>query len=109
MTEGRACGEGGGVVPASGGELLAEIVVEDADMPWLTGRIVAKPGFEEFRPAFQQELALIDAEDDLDYEAWEWAYAPISRLTLASPTGPVPTFCSMSTATRLDSAGATNL
>jgi hypothetical protein len=28
-----------------------------------------RPGFEEFRPVFQQELALIDAADDPDYEA----------------------------------------
>lgn len=75
-----------------GAELLADIVVEDTDMPWVTGRVLARPGLEELRPAFEREWALINEADDLDYDAWERAYEPISRLTLASPTGPVAEF-----------------
>lgn len=75
-----------------GRELLAEIVVADVDMPWSTGRVIARAGLAEFRPVFEREIALVDAPGELDYEAWERAYEPISELTLESPTGPVGDF-----------------
>ena len=74
-----------------GAELLAEIVVDGVDMPWFQGRVVPRPAFEELRPVFARELALLEAIDE-DYDAWEQAYAPIDELTLAAPTGPVADF-----------------
>jgi len=75
-----------------GQELLAEITVDRTDMPWLIGGIATRPGFEAIRPAFEREVAIVDAEGDLDYEAWQEAYEPISRLTLVSPAGPAADF-----------------
>jgi hypothetical protein len=75
-----------------GAERVADIVVEDTDMPWLVGRVVPAPGFAALRPVFAREQEILDAPGDLDAEAWERAYEPISRLTLASPAGPVAEF-----------------
>jgi hypothetical protein len=45
-------------------ELLGQLVVTDADFPWLNGRFQAESGFERVRPLFEEELRLLDAVDD---------------------------------------------
>ena len=71
-----------------GDELLGEIIVNDGDFPWLYGRFVPCQGFADVRPLFDAELALIEADDDID--AWERAYDRIQEsMSLISPDGPV--------------------
>ena len=73
-----------------GKELLGEIVIEDADFPWLNGRFVSGPAFVEVQPWFAELLALVESED---HERFDDAYDRIARaLTLVSPAGPVAEF-----------------
>jgi len=74
-----------------GEEPVGEILIDDADFPWLSGKFTAGPAFEAVRELFARELAL--AQGDADWTAWEKAYDEISRqVTLTSPDGPVPEF-----------------
>ncbi|MFE2061311.1 hypothetical protein ACFXDH_02765 [Streptomyces sp. NPDC059467] len=73
-----------------GREAVGEIVIDDADFPWLSGGFIAGPGFPGVRDLFARELVL--AEDE-DWDAWEEVHAEISRrVSLISPDGPVPEF-----------------
>jgi hypothetical protein len=68
-------------------ELLGELVVTDADFPWLNARFQAAPAFETVRPLFEEELRLADAVDD-DVDAWQAAYARVrDAVSLAAPGG----------------------
>ncbi|MEH0424270.1 hypothetical protein [Streptomyces sp. B21-083] len=70
--------------------LLGEIMIEDADFPWLSGRFVPEPVFAEVEPWFAETLALIEAER---YEEFDDAYDRIAQaLTLVAPSGPVAEF-----------------
>ncbi|MFI1359655.1 hypothetical protein ACH4TV_39675 [Streptomyces sp. NPDC020898] len=70
--------------------LVGEIVIEDADFPWLSGRFVPEPAFVEVEPWFAESLALVEAEE---YERFEDAYDRIAHgLNLVSPEGPVAEF-----------------
>ncbi|ELP68269.1 hypothetical protein ACKI1I_00050 [Streptomyces turgidiscabies] len=70
--------------------LLGEIMIEDADFPWLSGRFVPEPAFAAVEPWFSETLALLDAER---YDEFEDTYDRISRaLTLVAPSGPVAEF-----------------
>ena len=72
-------------------EAVGEILIDEADFPWLSGRFAAGPGFEAVRELFARELAL--AERDEDGKAWEKAYDEVRRrVALSSPQGPVPEF-----------------
>ncbi|MCO1580710.1 hypothetical protein M8C13_33635 [Crossiella sp. SN42] len=74
-----------------GAEPLGEIVITEADFPWLHGRFQPRPAFAEVKPLFDAELAL--SESDEDNDAWEQAYRRItSSLSLVSPEGPVAEF-----------------
>lgn len=42
-------------------ELVGQLVVTDADFPWLTARFQAEAGFEKVRPLFEEELRLLDS------------------------------------------------
>ncbi len=78
-----------------GDEVLGDIYLNgDGDFPWLSGRFVAYPGYAAVEPLFKQELALIEADGNLDYEAWEAVYERISdQLELITPQGlPVADF-----------------
>ena len=80
-----------------GDEVLGEIVITDADFPWLSGSFAARPGFAEVAPLFAEELALSAALEDDDnqtaMQAWESAYDRIvTTMSLVSPTGPVAEF-----------------
>ncbi|MFJ3308888.1 hypothetical protein ACIPSA_38750 [Streptomyces sp. NPDC086549] len=75
----------------SGGEAVGEILIDDMDFPWLSGKFTPGPGFDSVRHLFVRELAL--AERDDDWEQWERAYDEIRRrVSLSSPDGPVPEF-----------------
>ncbi|MFC3575677.1 hypothetical protein ACFOZ0_20825 [Streptomyces yaanensis] len=74
------------------GGVVGEILVEDADFPWLHGRFTAHTGFAELRPLFERELALVDRIDDA-YEQWEEAYEAITEaVALTAPGNPVADF-----------------
>ena len=67
--------------------VVGQLVVTDADCPWLRARFQAEPGFEKVRPLFAEELRLADAVDD-DVEAWETAYGQVrDAVSLAAPDG----------------------
>jgi hypothetical protein len=64
-----------------GGELLGEVTPTHNDMFLEFGRFVPTPAFEQVRPLFERELALLDA-DRMDewMVAWEEISAPGVRL-----------------------------
>jgi hypothetical protein len=69
-----------------GDALVAELIVTEADFPWLHARVDARPGLEALRPLFRDELALSERDEDAD--AWETAYARIrAALRLEYPDG----------------------
>ncbi|MFE2416841.1 hypothetical protein [Streptomyces hokutonensis] len=73
------------------GELVGEILIDDADFPWLSGKFTAGPAFDAVRELFARELALAQADDE--WARWEEAYDEVRRqVTLTSPDGPVPEF-----------------
>jgi hypothetical protein len=76
-----------------GEEVVAELVVDGGDFPWLNARVQAAPGFEEIRPLFEEELRLLDNIDE-NVQAWEAAYENIRRTVhLRYPEGrQVPEF-----------------
>jgi len=75
----------------SGEREVGEILIDDADFPWLSGRFTAGEAYGAVRELFARELAL--AERDDDWEEWETAYQEITRrVSLSSPDGPVPEF-----------------
>ncbi len=73
------------------GELVGEIVIDEADFPWLNGRFVPGPAFGDVKPWFDESLALMDAEE---YEQFDDSYDRIVRagLALVAPSGPVAEF-----------------
>lgn len=74
-----------------GTDSVGEILIEEADFPWLSGRFTAGPAFAEVAGLFARELTL--AESDDAWDEWEAAYDEIRRhLSLFSPDGPVPEF-----------------
>ena len=76
-----------------GEELLGEIVIESADFPWLSGRFVPQPAFDDVKPLFDEELALVESGLENNVEAWERIYDRITAsVSLLSPRGPVPEF-----------------
>ena len=71
-----------------GETLVGEIYVTDADFPWLNGRFVPQDEFDHVRALFEEELALIDREGELDVQKWESIYGQIaSTVTLIKPNG----------------------
>jgi hypothetical protein len=76
-----------------GEELVAELVVNGGDFPWLNARVRAASGLEEVRPLFEEELRLLEHIDN-DVGAWEAAYESIrGTVHLRFPEGhPLPEF-----------------
>ncbi|MDX3240720.1 hypothetical protein [Streptomyces sp. ME18-1-4] len=75
---------------ADGREDIGEIVVDEADFPWLSGHFTAGPGYAAVEPLFTRELALMEDEDR---QEWEAVAAGIRRrVSMVSPRGPVPEF-----------------
>ncbi|GAB3118253.1 hypothetical protein GCM10027160_30010 [Streptomyces calidiresistens] len=74
-------------------EPVGEILIEDADFPWLAGRFTPGPGFAAVRPLFERELALTEADHEEGWAEWERVRDEIERrVTLWSPSGPVAGF-----------------
>ncbi|MEU6357292.1 hypothetical protein ABZ896_49675 [Streptomyces sp. NPDC047072] len=77
----------------SGDDGVGEILIDDADFPWLSGRFTAGPAYESVRELFARELALIERDDEDRREEWEAAYDEITRrVSLVAPDGPVAEF-----------------
>ena len=62
-----------------GDQLLGAITHTDNDMPWHNGTFDPSPAFEEVRPLFELELALLNA-DRMD--EWEEAWSDVAALGL---------------------------
>lgn len=62
-----------------GERLLGTLTRTDGDMPWELGTFEPVPAFEEFRPLFDRELTLLNA-DRMD--EWETAWGEIAALGL---------------------------
>ncbi|PPK68163.1 hypothetical protein V5P93_000068 [Actinokineospora auranticolor] len=76
-----------------GDELVGEIVVDEADFPWVYGHFRPQPPFAEIKPLFDEELALVEEDVAERVPEWEQVYDRItSALTLVSPNGPVAEF-----------------
>ncbi|MFD6194547.1 hypothetical protein [Streptomyces sp. NPDC060275] len=72
---------------------IGEILIDEADFPWLSGRFRAGPGYGAVRDLFARELALAEADDAQHWTRWEAAYDEIERrVRLVSPDGPVAEF-----------------
>ncbi len=72
---------------------IGEIVIDEADFPWLSGRFMPGSGYAAVRDLFTRELALLERDSDDHREQWEAAYDEIRRrVFLSSPDGPVPEF-----------------
>ncbi|MFA3878225.1 hypothetical protein ABS735_32010 [Streptomyces sp. MMCC 100] len=75
------------------GAEIGEILIEDADFPWLSGRFRAGPAYGAVQDLFARELALAERGDAEHWAEWETAYAEIERrVRLVSPDGPVAEF-----------------
>ncbi len=57
------------------GEVLGEIVIDEADFPWLYGRFEPTTAFGAVRPWFEESSALLDAEE---YERFDTSYERIA-------------------------------
>lgn len=77
----------------SADEVIGRITIDGGDFPWLEGAFEALPGFAEFKPLFDCELELINADLPERVPDWEEVYAKIQdRLSLYDPDGPVAEF-----------------
>ncbi|MCX4854658.1 hypothetical protein [Streptomyces canus] len=77
----------------SGDEPVGDILIDEADFPWLSGRFTAGPGFAGVRELFARELALVEEDDEERRQEWEEAYGEVRRrVSLHAPGGPVPEF-----------------
>jgi hypothetical protein len=76
-----------------GDELIAELVVNGGDFPWLNADVRPYPGFEDVRPLFDEELRLLDGVEN-HVEEWGAAYEKVrAAVTLKYPDGgEVPEF-----------------
>jgi hypothetical protein len=76
-----------------GDELLAELVVNGGDFPWLNAEVRPAAGFAEVRPLFDDEIRRADLMDE-EPEQWEAAYRRVREVVrLLAPDGqPVPEF-----------------
>lgn len=50
-------------------EPVADLAVKDRDFPWITAELRPEPGFERFRPLFDELHAATDDERWDDFEA----------------------------------------
>ncbi|MFD4261198.1 hypothetical protein ACFWR9_27130 [Streptomyces sp. NPDC058534] len=75
------------------GALVGEILIDDADFPWLSGRFRPGPAHAAVQDLLARELALAERADADHWTEWEAVYAEIERrVRLVSPDGPVSEF-----------------
>ncbi|GGL33580.1 hypothetical protein [Planomonospora parontospora] len=73
-----------------GRELVGEIIVEDADFPWLRGRFAPGPAFAGVKPLFDRDLELMEEQR---WDEWEEVYEEIRKaVRMVAPSGPVAEF-----------------
>ncbi|MGY4981696.1 hypothetical protein ACWCYL_31880 [Streptomyces sp. 900105755] len=73
-----------------GEEVVGEILIEEGDFPWLSGRFVPTAGFAGVKPLFERELALAEEEE---WDEWDSVIGEINeKLQLVAPAGPVAEF-----------------
>ncbi len=48
----------------SGDESVGEILIDEADFPWLWGHFTPGPGYASVRDLFARELALVERVDE---------------------------------------------
>ncbi|MEW1722238.1 hypothetical protein [Streptomyces sp. NPDC093109] len=85
-TDGYGDGYGDGAVR------VGEILIDDADFPWLRGLFTPGPGFAPLKPLFNREVALLGRINE-EPDAWAAACEEIERsVVLAAPAGPVAEF-----------------
>ena len=69
----------------AGETLVADLVVTGGDFPWLTAAVEGQPALAAFRPLFDEEWAVTEAED------WDRADTLVreitDNLTLTDPQG----------------------
>ncbi|MFH8977835.1 hypothetical protein [Streptomyces sp. NPDC017890] len=84
---------GEGAEVAETGAEVGEILIDDADFPWLSGHFRAGPAFGAVQDLFARELALVERDAEGHWEEWEAVYGEIERrVRLVSPDGPVAEF-----------------
>jgi hypothetical protein len=77
----------------SGEESVGEILIDDADFPWLSGRFTPGPAFASVQDLFARELLLAGQDGERHRQQWEAVQDDIRRrVALVSPDGPVPEF-----------------
>lgn len=73
-----------------GEAVVGEILIEEGDFPWLSGRFVPAAGFAKVKPLFERELALPEEEE---WDEWDSVVGEINeKLQLVAPAGPVAEF-----------------
>lgn len=83
----------GEVWQVRGDEPVGEILIDEADFPWLSGRFTPGPGYAAVRDLFVRELALLERDLGEGREEWEAVHEEIRRrVSLSSPDGPVAEF-----------------
>jgi hypothetical protein len=73
-----------------GDELVADLIVEGPDFPWLRARVDPGPALDELRPLFDEEVRLLEDADagPAQDSAWEAAYERIRKtVRLLNPDG----------------------
>ena len=67
-----------------GETLLGTLHLRGANMFWSTPSFEATPDFEAVRPLFDGELAIVEADDAFDVEAWWKVRGQVEDLDLRS-------------------------
>lgn len=68
-------------------KVVAEMVVDDGDFPWLHGTFTALPGFEDYASLFAEEVRLLHTPER-DETSWGAVYSQITEvLTLYDDEG----------------------
>lgn len=70
-----------------GTESVGEILIDEADFPWLSGRFTPGPGYDAVSDLFARELALLERYSEGDVEAWETAHEETRRTGLTVLAG----------------------
>ncbi|MFJ6070515.1 hypothetical protein ACIQFU_06630 [Streptomyces sp. NPDC093065] len=89
----RGVPDDGGRGRGEAGAEIGEILTEDADFPWLSGRFRSGPAHGAVQDLFARELALVERDDAEHWTEWETVRAEIERrVRLVSPDGPADGF-----------------
>jgi hypothetical protein len=65
--------------------VVGEIIIEEGDWPWLSGHFLPAEGFAEVKPLFDRELALLEEDEQGEWDAVAREIG--ETLQLVAPTG----------------------